>query len=185
MVLAALEVCSVPNTKWPVSAAVMARRMVSRSRISPTRIASGSSRRAERSAVAKRQRHAARTSRWLIRHFFDSCTNSIGSSTVRMWPYSVVVQVVDHGRQRGGLARAGRAGHQHQAAGLERQVAQRSSAQLSCSSVRILLGMVRNTAAAPRFWLKALTRKRARPCDFEREVDLQKSPRSACAGRRS
>ncbi|MNH41071.1 hypothetical protein D3C79_1024990 [compost metagenome] len=34
---------------------------------------------------------------------------------------------------------------------------------LSCSSVRILLGMVRNTAAAPRCWLKALTRKRARP----------------------
>ena len=33
----------------------------------------------------------------------------------------------------------------------------------SCSSVRILLGMVRNTAPAPRFWLKALTRKRARP----------------------
>jgi twitching motility protein PilT len=29
------------------------------------------------------------TSRWLIRHFLDSCTNSIGSSTVRMWPYSV------------------------------------------------------------------------------------------------
>ena len=35
--------------------------------------------------------------------------------------------------------------------------------QLSCSSVRILDGMVRNTAAAPRFWLKALTRKRASP----------------------
>src|SRR5690606_30890047 len=35
--------------------------------------------------------------------------------------------------------------------------------QLSCSSVRILDGMVRNTAPAPRFWLKALTRKRARP----------------------
>ena len=28
------------------------------------------------------------TSRWLIRHFFDSCRNSIGSSIVRMWPYS-------------------------------------------------------------------------------------------------
>ena len=35
--------------------------------------------------------------------------------------------------------------------------------QFSCSSVRILDGMVRNTAAAPRFWLNALTRKRARP----------------------
>ena len=29
------------------------------------------------------------TSRWLIRHFFESWTNSIGSSTVRIWPYSV------------------------------------------------------------------------------------------------
>ena len=28
------------------------------------------------------------TSRWLMRHFFASCTNSIGSSTVRMWPCS-------------------------------------------------------------------------------------------------
>ena len=34
---------------------------------------------------------------------------------------------------------------------------------LSCSSVRILLGMERNTAAAPRIWLKALTRNRASP----------------------
>src|SRR3954466_4483599 len=33
----------------------------------------------------------------------------------------------------------------------------------NCSSVRIFEGMVRSTAAAPRFWLKALTRKRARP----------------------
>ena len=37
-VLAADEVCSVPNTRWPVSAAVSARRMVSMSRISPTRM---------------------------------------------------------------------------------------------------------------------------------------------------
>src|SRR6476661_2311715 len=34
---------------------------------------------------------------------------------------------------------------------------------LSCSRLRILEGMVRNTAAAPRFWLNALTRKRASP----------------------
>ena len=38
MVLAAELVCRVPNTRWPVSAAVRARRMVSRSRSSPTRI---------------------------------------------------------------------------------------------------------------------------------------------------
>ena len=39
---AAPVVCSVPKTKWPVSAAVMAAPIVSRSRISPTRITSGS-----------------------------------------------------------------------------------------------------------------------------------------------
>ena len=38
MVLAADEVCSVANTRWPVSAAVSARRIVSMSRISPTRM---------------------------------------------------------------------------------------------------------------------------------------------------
>ena len=38
IVLAAELVCSVPNTRWPVSAAVSARRIVSRSRISPTRM---------------------------------------------------------------------------------------------------------------------------------------------------
>src|SRR5260370_693256 len=43
MVFAAELVCKVPNTKWPVSAAVSARRMVSRSRISPTSTTSGSS----------------------------------------------------------------------------------------------------------------------------------------------
>ena len=43
-------VCSVPNTMWPVSAAVMAASIVSRSRISPTRITSGSCRNARRIA---------------------------------------------------------------------------------------------------------------------------------------
>jgi hypothetical protein len=53
ILFAAEVVCSVPNTRWPVSAAVSARRMVSRSRSSPTRITSGSSRNAERNASAK------------------------------------------------------------------------------------------------------------------------------------
>ena len=34
---------------------------------------------------------------------------------------------------------------------------------LSCSSVKILAGIVRNTAPEPRFWLNALTRNRAKP----------------------
>ena len=119
-VLAALEVCSVPNTRWPVSAAVSARRIVSRSRISPTRIASGSSRSAERSALAKLS-VCGPTSRWLIRHFFDSCTNSIGSSTVSTWPNSfslrwltIAASVVDLPEPVGPV-------HEHQAARLERR----------------------------------------------------------------
>ena len=35
-------VCSVASTRWPVSAAVIAAEIVSRSRISPTRMTSGS-----------------------------------------------------------------------------------------------------------------------------------------------
>ena len=46
-------VCSVPNTTWPVSAAEIAASIVSRSRSSPTRITSGSCRRARRSASEK------------------------------------------------------------------------------------------------------------------------------------
>jgi len=55
--LAALERCAGTGTRWPVSAAVMARRMVSRSRISPTRMASGprAQRRAAEAAHEKRQ----------------------------------------------------------------------------------------------------------------------------------
>ena len=161
MVLAALDVCSVPNTKWPVSAAVIARRMVSRSRISPTRIASGSSRSADLSA-AENDSVIGPTSRWLIRHFLDSCTNSIGSSTVRMWPYSVsfrkltiAARVVDLPEPVGPVTST-----------MPRGLSARSPkifGQFSCSSVRIFEGIVRNTAPAPRFWLKALTRKRARP----------------------
>ena len=42
MVSVASSVCSVESTRWPVSAAVSAVSMVSESRISPTRITSGS-----------------------------------------------------------------------------------------------------------------------------------------------
>jgi len=52
-VLAALVVWTVEKTRWPVEAASMAREMVSRSRISPTRMISGSSRNAPRKAEEK------------------------------------------------------------------------------------------------------------------------------------
>jgi len=53
MVCGASLVCSVDSTMWPVCAALMAISAVSRSRISPTMITSGSWRRNERSAAAK------------------------------------------------------------------------------------------------------------------------------------
>ena len=50
MVSVASSVCSVENTRWPVSAASSAVSTVSKSRISPTRMTSGSWRSALRSA---------------------------------------------------------------------------------------------------------------------------------------
>ena len=84
-VAAAPFVCSVPITRMPISAAVTAMLIVSWSRNSPTSTTSGSSRRAECSASAK-PGLCTPTSRWLTRQFLRGCTNSIGSSMVRMWP---------------------------------------------------------------------------------------------------
>src|SRR2546425_6383819 len=81
---AAVVVCSVPNTRWPVSAVSIAIAMVSRSRISPTSTMSGSSRSADRSARLKLS-VCTPTCRWVMTHFLFSCTNSIGSSIVMMW----------------------------------------------------------------------------------------------------
>ena len=53
MVCAVELVCSVASVKWPVSAMRSADSIVSRSRSSPIRTMSGSSRSAERSAAAK------------------------------------------------------------------------------------------------------------------------------------
>ena len=76
-------VCSVANTRCPVSAAVIAVAIVSRSRISPTRITSGSWRSAAFNASAKLVASAP-SSRWLTMHFLCRCRNSIGSSIVMM-----------------------------------------------------------------------------------------------------
>ena len=88
IVEAAVVVCSVPNTRWPVSAVSMAMEMVSRSRISPTRMMSGSSRSAARRACLN-ERVWTPTCRWVTRHFLFWCTNSIGSSIVMMWSVRV------------------------------------------------------------------------------------------------
>ena len=80
-VLRALFVCSVPNTRRPVSAAVRASETVSRSRISPTSTMSASSRSAALSPAANELEFSG-TSRWVIVLCLLSCTNSIGSSIV-------------------------------------------------------------------------------------------------------
>ncbi len=83
-VLDALFVCRVPKTIVPFSAAERAMEIVSRSRISPTRTRSGSSRPADLSASAKPVAWVP-ISRWWMRHFLFACTNSIGSSIVMTW----------------------------------------------------------------------------------------------------
>ena len=77
-------VCSVDMTKWPVSDALSAALTVSGSRISPTKITSGSCRMAARIATAK-SAVSRRTSRWLIIDSASRCMTSIGSSMVTMW----------------------------------------------------------------------------------------------------
>ena len=84
----AFSVWSVENTRWPVSAAWSATDIVSGSRISPTRITSGSSRSAARSAVAKLG-ESWPISRWLTTQPMSSWVNSIGSSIVMMWSLRV------------------------------------------------------------------------------------------------
>ena len=64
------------------------------------------------------------TSRWLTTDFLFVNRNSTGSSIVRMWPGQLLVAMVHHRGQRGALAGAGRADHQHQAALFHDQVGQ-------------------------------------------------------------
>ena len=80
----------VPNTKCPVSAAVSAVSIVSKSRISPTSTTFGSSRSAARRPVAK-VLVSLPTSRWLITHLSGLYTYSIGSSNVIICLLAVVL----------------------------------------------------------------------------------------------
>ena len=73
----------VPNTRCPVSAACMAALKVSRSRISPTRMTSGSCRTACFSATSQ-SITSMPTSRWLMMHLSSLNVYSIGSSMVTM-----------------------------------------------------------------------------------------------------
>ena len=77
-VLAASSVCTVENTRWPVSAARSAMCAVSSSRISPTRMTSGSWRSTERSTRAKLRSIFSFTCTWVM----PARRYSTGSSTV-------------------------------------------------------------------------------------------------------
>ena len=79
----ALEAWIVPNTRWPVSAACMAALKVSWSRISPTRMMSGSWRTASFRALWK-SITSMPISRWLKIDLSSVKVNSIGSSIVTM-----------------------------------------------------------------------------------------------------
>ena len=83
-VSAQLFACSVAMHKWPVPASAKAASMVSRSRISPTKMTSGADLTALRKARAK-DLVSRPTSRWLMIDFLLVCRNSIGSSIVKIW----------------------------------------------------------------------------------------------------
>ena len=160
-VLAALVVCNVAKTRCPVSAASIASRIVSRSRISPTRMMSGSSRRAPLKA-AEKDRVCVPTSRWFTRQPWLWCTNSIGSSMVMMWSLrcllawsTIAASVVDLPLPVGPVTRT---------SPLCSNAARfRRGGSPSSSAVFTLVGICRNTAPQPYFWLKKLHRKRATP----------------------
>ena len=85
-VFGASFVCSVDSTRWPVCAALMAISAVSRSRISPTMITSGSWRRNARSAEANVRPTFGLTFTWLT----PGRLISAGSSAVEMFVSSLL-----------------------------------------------------------------------------------------------
>ena len=118
MVSRASVVCRVDMTKWPVSDAASAALTVSVSRISPTRMTSGSCRIAARSAVEKSLGVDADLA--LVDHrelvVVEDLDRVLDRDDVDL---AVVVDVVDHAGERRGLARPGRTGDEHQAARLQ------------------------------------------------------------------
>ena len=154
-------VCSVENTRWPVSAAVSAISIVSRSRISPTRITFGAWRSAARSAARERRRVAVQLAlvhRALLVQVQELDRILDGEDVLGA---RLVDQVDDRGQRRR-LAGSGRSGDEHDAV-LERgDVGDRrrqASARRSTGSSR---AMTRITIAKVPRWRNTLTRKRAR-----------------------
>ena len=160
---------SVESTRWPVSAAVSAISIVSRSRISPTRITFGAWRSAARSASAKVGVSAVQLA-LVDRGFlvqvqeFDRVFDRHDVLGARL------VDQVDDRRQRRRLARARRAGHEHDAV-LERRRSRRAAPAASDPrATGSSFAITRMTIANVPRWLKTLTRKRAQFGIAVREV---------------
>jgi hypothetical protein len=117
-VFGASLVCSVESTRWPVCAALIAISAVSRSRISPTMMMSGSWRRKARSAEAKRQADLR-----VHVDLIDAGNIDFGRILGRRDIAVGRVEDVEAGVERDRLAASGRPGDQDHAVGLH-QVAQ-------------------------------------------------------------
>ena len=115
MVLGASLVCSVLNTKWPVSEACTAISAVSRSRISPTRMMSGILPQDGPQAGGEGDADVV-----IDRNLNDAV--DVVLDRVFGGDQLVLddVQLAQGGVERGGFARAGRAGDEHDAVGLVR-----------------------------------------------------------------
>ena len=161
IVCGASWVCSVANTRCPVSAAVMAVWMVSKSRISPTRITSGSCRSTCFRALAK-EWVSAPISRWLTMARLCRCRYSMGSSTVMMWQGRSVftmsiraASVVDLPEPVGPVTSTSPRARSANSA--------TCPGRPSSSSERILNGISRKAAPMASRWKYTLTRNRPLP----------------------
>src|SRR4051794_2442979 len=161
IVSGASTVWRVESTRWPVSAADRAVDTVSSSRISPTRITSGSWRRTRRSARLN-EAVSAPTSRWLMIERLSRWRNSIGSSIVTMcfeWKrliWSIIAASVEDLPEpvvpvRRMMPRSSSA------------ICEITSGRPSCSIERISCGIARQTSEITPRWRNAFTRKRDRP----------------------
>jgi len=118
-VLEASIVWSVEKTRWPVSAAVNAISMVSRSRISPTRMTFGGL--TQRSPQRRRERRRIAVQLALVDRGLLVLMQKLNRIFNREDMFGArLVDQVDDGRQRRRLPRSGRTGHEHDAV-LERR----------------------------------------------------------------
>jgi hypothetical protein len=106
----ALLVCSVANTRWPVSEASIPVEVVSLSRISPTMMMSGSARRKAFMMTAKSSPAFLLICTWR-RPFWVISNRILGRPYLGIWR----IEELQYRMQCGGLARTGRAADEEQA----------------------------------------------------------------------